>query len=157
MSLKQIILFVLIILFVCNCKKSSTKSDGEYSSFFGTWTLTEISENGDAFEEYRQDHFPILFNFFDGNIVIDWGTQVHWGGGTTYKGVFSIDKNPNPNELDIELEEITPWRHNPILCIYKFENSYTLIIKMNESTNARAQNFTLDNKYDIYKLKKLLN
>jgi len=153
MSSRQIILFILIIVFICNCNKSTTKSDDEGtidSAFIGSWGLIESSENGAAFDESIRD-FNIIFTFSNGTIAID------WGGMQTFTGVFSTDENENPKELDIELEEATPWHHNPVLCIYNFENTYTLVIKINDGTEARAQNFNMSTNYDIYKLSKFLN
>ena len=153
MSLKQKILFILIIVFICNCKKSSTKSDDEDtvdSAFIGSWGLIESSENGSAFDTSIGD-FNIIFIFGDGTIEID------WGGVQTFTGVYSTDENENPKELDIELEIGTPWYHNPVLCIYKLEDTYTLIIKINDGIEVRAPNFNLSANYDIYKLSKFLD
>lgn len=152
MSLRQIIIFILIIVFICNCNKSSTKSDNEGtvdSNLIGSWHLTEDSENGAAFDESIAD-YDIIFTFSNGTIAIDWM-------GVPIAGVYSTDENKNPKELDIELEEATPWHHNPVLCIYKFESTYTLVIKINDGIEARAQNFNMGTNYDIYKLSKFLD
>ena len=153
MSLRQIILFFIIIAFICNCKKSSTKSDDEDtvdSAFIGSWGLIESSENGAAFDESIAAS-NIIFTFQNGTIAID------WGGMQTFTGVFSTDENENPKKLDIELDEATPWHHNPVLCIYKFDNTYTLIIKINDGIETRAQNFNMNINYDIYRLSKFLD
>lgn len=153
MSIKQIFLFILFIVFICNCKKSSTKSDNEGtvdSNLIGSWHLTESSENGAAFDESITD-FNIIFVFGNGTIVID------WGGFQTFTGIYSTDENKNPKELDIELEEATPWHHNPVICIYKFESTDVLVIKINDGIEIRAQNFNMNTNYDIYKLSKFLN
>ncbi len=153
MLFRKIFLFILIIVFICNCDKSITKSDDEGtidSTFIGSWGLIESSENGAVVDESIADS-NIIFVFGNGTIEID------WGGVQTFTGVYSTDENKDPKELDIELNETTPWHHNPVLCIYKFENTYTLIIKINDGTEARAQNFNMETNYDIYKLSKFLN
>ena len=153
MLFRKIFLFILMIVLICTCNKSTTKPDDEDSidsTFVGSWGLIEISENGAAFDESIVN-FNIIFTFGDGTIEID------WGGTQTFTGVYSTIENENPKELDIELDEATPWHHNPVLCIYKFENTYTLIIKINDDTETRAQNFNLGANYDIYKLSKFFN
>ncbi len=153
MLFRKIFLFTLIIVFICICNKSTTKPDDEDSidsTFVGHWGLLEISENGAAFDA-SIGYSNIIFTFGDGTIEID------WGGTQTFTGVYSTNENENPKELDIELEEITPWHHNPVLCIYDFENTYTLVIKINDGIDARAQNFNMNTNYDIYKLSKFLN
>lgn len=153
MLFRKIFLFILILVFICNCNKSTTKSDEEStidSIIIGHWDLLESSENGAAFDESIRD-LNISFTFDNGTISIDWGST------QTFTGVFSTDENENPKELDIELDETTPWHHNPILCIYKFENTYTLIIKINDGIETRAHSFNMETDYDIYKLSKFLN
>jgi len=153
MPFKQLFLFMIFIVLMYNCNKSTTKPDDEDSidsTFVGHWGLLEISENGAAFDA-SIGYSNIIFTFGNGTIEID------WGGMQTFTGIFSTDENENPKELDIELEEVTPWHHNPVLCIYTFENTYTLVIKINDGTEARAQNFNMSTNYDIYKLSKFLD
>ena len=152
MLFRKIFLFILMIVLICTCNKSTTKPDDEDSidsTFVGHWGLLEISENGAAFDA-SIGYSNIIFTFGNGTIEIDWM-------GITLTGVYSTDENENPKELDIELEETTPWHHNPVLCIYNFENTYTLVIKINDGTEARAKNFNLSTNYDIYKLSKFLD
>ena len=101
MSFKQLFLFILLIFFIFNCKKSSTKSDDEGivdSNLIGSWHLTESSENGSAFDHSIGD-FNIIFNFGNGTIEID------WGGIQTFTGIYSTKETNNPKELDIELKK----------------------------------------------------
>lgn len=145
---KLSIFLIASSLILITCQKSTIEPDDKDvidSTLNGSWHLTASSENGAEFDESIAD-FNVLFFFNEGTIEID------WGGMQTFTGVYTIDTEKNPKELDIELSDGTPWHHNPVLCIYKFESLDVLAVKIIDGIETRANNFDLDPNYDIYKL-----
>jgi hypothetical protein len=131
--------FFSLNLFLPGCKDddNAVQPQASTSPFVGSWKLV-------VFNGTPASGVNIVWTFSDTTVVVTTPME-------PLSGIYSYNPHVEPMTIDLR---IRGWAPYPNLAIYKFGQQDTLVLKLLDGATTRATNFSVEQTYALYELKK---